>query len=808
MKPIAGLLAALSLSLILSACGGSSNKTPEQPVAAISTSAPAQSTFSLESGAVTVKLGSTGSTSPRNDVMSYRWALVERPALSESSLDATDGATAEFVADLPGTYMVSLVVNDGTAASSAVNMTFTATTPFPVAHTQTAYSVALGTKVLGLDASESTLPTGATGELSYAWTLMTKPKDSAGFVTNDKQSKASLNVDLEGDYVLELVALHGGVESQPVVVTVTVASGNAQPVAKAEDMTITLGQEVVLDGSNSTDPEGETLQYRWQWASTPVKTKGVPVPELSGAKSSIVRFTPKAAAIYQLKLFVFDGARKSEEKDVTVTVEKDSQASENAAPIGTLVATGYYPSYSIGEQEVGLRAEFNFVGYDPEGEEITIVDAQLIEKPATSAVELVKIGSWKPLGKKINKLDVVGTYRVQMTVTDGVNQLVVNANMQAMVGQVNGQPQVRGVDAQATSVLVGEALVFDASSKDPNSDPMIFHWELTDRPDGSDAVIEPVVEPESGELRRARVVTDVPGSYTARLIVEDDRGLRAKSYAQDSGIAKLTNTKPEIRSVVWARNWGRLNPGENYYQILPCMSLLHRPVVVDPDGDEIDIFEHVYNELISAPEGGAFTSSPSDADCPDSRGQVFSKPGTYTFRYYATDLIEDAVPYDFIVKVDSFDDAKGVRLRSLNSSDESLWRPLPYENIPVDGYVSSPKTRPILNDSAIRWSLEAVDGDYTVENVVVKHINGGLDDLTPYFEGLTEGQVVKQGDSLEFKTWMRAVPCIRDENSGEGFHFSFNIKEIPEITFVYENWLGSSKGSSSKWTACEAGQLN
>jgi hypothetical protein len=51
---------------------------------------------------------------------------------------------------------------------------------------------------------------------------------------------------------------------------------------------------------------------------------------------------------------------------------------------------------------------------------------------------------------------------------------------------------------------------------------------------------------------------------------------------------------------------------------------------------------------------------------------------------------------------------------------------------------------------------------------------------------------------------MRAVTCIRNENSGEGFHFSFNIKEIPEITFVYEGWLGANNSSFSTWTACDA----
>ena len=73
-----------------------------------------------------------------------------------------------------------------------------------------------------------------------------------------------------------------------------------------------------------------------------------------------------------------------------------------------------------------------------------------------------------------------------------------------------------------------------------------------------------------------------------------------------------------------------------------------KTVTVDADGDEV--FTH--EELISTPEGGEFTSYPDEADCPATRGQVFTKPGTYTFRYSATDLIDDAPQYDFVVKVD------------------------------------------------------------------------------------------------------------------------------------------------------------
>ncbi|MEC8138828.1 MAG: hypothetical protein VX058_01580, partial [Pseudomonadota bacterium] len=353
-----------------------------------------------------------------------------------------------------------------------------------------------------------------------------------------------------GDYKLELVVYYGNIASEPKTVTVTVSSGNAPPVAIADDVTVKLGQTVTLDASQSNDPEGASLQYRWKWAYSPVEPDAIPLPELTGRTTDTLTFTPAAAGEYSLVLFVFDGARKSEEREVLVTVEKDPESNENKAPVGELLATGYFPSYSIGEQEVGLRAEFNFSGYDPEGEALQIISAELIEKPETSTVELVDIGSWKPMGKKIQKLDVEGMYKVRMVVSDGVNQLTTNATMEAKIGNVNGQPSTRGVDAQSKSVIVGDALVFDASSEDPNDDPMTFHWELVDRPDGSNAVIEPVIEPETQEYRRARVVTDVPGSYTARLIVEDDRGLFAKTYAEDDGLAKLTNTAPEIRSVV------------------------------------------------------------------------------------------------------------------------------------------------------------------------------------------------------------------------------------------------------------------
>ncbi|WP_445364687.1 PKD domain-containing protein [Microbulbifer sp. ANSA003] len=820
MKRTMGLLALLCLSLFLAACSGGSSSsdsdagsTVEKPIASIGLLAPAGNVFSLKDGNVTVQLNGTDSSSPRDANLTYRWELIELPALSNAVLSSSEDARTEFTADLPGDYVISLIVNDGTASSEAARMVFSATSPYPVAITEPVHSVAFATQEIVLDGSFSTIPTGETGSLEYLWTLTEKPQESDAYLTDSEQSLATLHLDVEGDYRLQLVVTFNDIASAPANVLVTVSSGNAPPVAVAKDLTVVLGEKVTLDASDSYDPEGSQLQYRWRWADVDPST--IPMPELDGETTSTLKFTPEAAGTYSFELMVFDGAKRSVTfdedgdpeywREIQVVVESDPEAENNKAPEGEVVATGYFPSASIGEQEVGLRAEFNFVGYDTEGDALQVIDAVLLEKPEGSDAELVDIGFWKPLGKKIDVLDVAGLYRVSMTISDGVNKIVREATMEAKIGQVNNQPSTRGVEALTTSTIVGEALIFEASSSDPDNDPMEFHWELVDKPDGSKATIEAIEEPESKEYRRARVVTDLPGSYTARLIVSDDRGLYAKAYEQADGFAKLINEAPQIRSAVWVRDWGRLSPGEDFYQILPCMSLMHRPVVVDPDGDVV--FTH--EELESTPEGGDYTSLSDSGDCAGTYGTGFTKPGTYKFRYYATDLIDES-EYVFVVEVEPMSSAKGVRLREISENDQSLWHPMPYENIP--SYATPADLASDLEPTEaryIQWSLTAADANYTIENVRFEHINGGLRDLTPWFEGLKEGQVIAEGESLDFQTWMPAVPCVRTDDRAEGFHFSFNIKEIPELTFVYETWIKQDDPFVGEdWRYCEAGELN
>ena len=77
----------------------------------------------------TVKVGSTvaikgSGASAFGTQLTYAWALTLLPAGSLATLTMVNGVSATFVADLPGTYVAQLTVNDGLAsAPSTTNVT-------------------------------------------------------------------------------------------------------------------------------------------------------------------------------------------------------------------------------------------------------------------------------------------------------------------------------------------------------------------------------------------------------------------------------------------------------------------------------------------------------------------------------------------------------------------------------------------------------------------------------------------------------------------------------------------------------------
>src|SRR5690606_7020016 len=80
--------------------------------------------------------------------------------------------------------------------------------------------------------------------------------------------------------------------------------GNTPPVAEAgPDITAYIGDTVTLDGSGSTDLDGDILSYRWSLDSVPPGSAAV----VSGGNGPRSGFTVDASGDYVAELVVNDG---------------------------------------------------------------------------------------------------------------------------------------------------------------------------------------------------------------------------------------------------------------------------------------------------------------------------------------------------------------------------------------------------------------------------------------------------------------------------------------------------------------------
>ncbi len=304
-------IAALVASGALSACGVSSDTANLAPVA---NAGPSQSVIA---GSTVITLDGSRSIDPNSDLIGFAWTLTGKPAGSSATLSDPSSAKPTFTADLPGSYVASLVVNDGALNSSAANVTVTAAmaNAAPIANAGSAQNVLTGTTVT-LDGSASS--DANNDPLTYAWTLSSKPAGSAAALTGATLAKPTFTADVAGTYIAALTVNDGQLDSASSTVTLTAAVANAAPIANAGSaQSVVAGSNVTLNGSGSSDANGDALTYSWALSSKPMGSAA----SLSGATTSSPTFTADAAGTYVATLIVNDGKVDSAPTTVAITAQ-------------------------------------------------------------------------------------------------------------------------------------------------------------------------------------------------------------------------------------------------------------------------------------------------------------------------------------------------------------------------------------------------------------------------------------------------------------------------------------------------------
>lgn len=164
----------------------------------------------------TVNLDGSGSADMDNDPLTFRWALTTVPAGSTATLSNPTATMPSFVADVAGTYVAQLIVNDGAADSDPDTVTIT--TANPVADAGPGQMLLVGATVT-LDGSGSSSRDGR--PLTYMWELISRPSGSTAELSDLAAVMPTFVADVEGDYVIELVVNDGTLSSPPDRVTIT-----------------------------------------------------------------------------------------------------------------------------------------------------------------------------------------------------------------------------------------------------------------------------------------------------------------------------------------------------------------------------------------------------------------------------------------------------------------------------------------------------------------------------------------------------------------------------------------------------------
>ncbi len=257
------------------------------------------------------------------------------------------------------------------------------------------------------------------------------------------------------------------------------------------------GDVVLLDGSGSTDTDGDSLSYQWGILDVPVGSVAV----LLADDTVNPTFTPDLAGTYLIGLIVSDGEDDSTQDTVSIVVMAENVAPNAIAGFGGTLKAG---------ESIALDGSQSI---DPDNGPQALTFSWMFE----SIPPLSGIGDTFIADTQLAEFtpDVVGDYGVLLSVSDG--ELSDSAQLTIAVSNNPCLSPMASAGSDQTIELgllvdldgVGSTSIVDCATVE-------YRWSLIGVPSGSGLLPTSIDNDTSLD---ARFIPDVAGTYVAQLQV-------------------------------------------------------------------------------------------------------------------------------------------------------------------------------------------------------------------------------------------------------------------------------------------------
>ncbi|MDI1322034.1 MAG: PKD domain-containing protein [Algoriphagus sp.] len=287
----------------------------------------ADQTITLTGNNHVIVLDGSGSTDPDGILVGFNWRLVSGPT-ALVIVNPNSSQTSVNILN-PGTYIFELTVTDnrGTSAKDTVQVkAIVAENKSPIANAGADQTITLtgNNNAIVLDGSGSVDPDGVL--VAFNWRLLSGPNSPSLINPNSPQTTVTNLV--AGTYLFELTVTDDrGVSAKDTVLVIVFEGVNKAPIANAgrdQHLSISAATNgIILNGDQSSDPDGGQLVFGWQPLSGPQ------IPLIISPNSPQTIVTGMVSGLYIFELSVTDNRGASAKDTVQITISP----AQNQPPI-------------------------------------------------------------------------------------------------------------------------------------------------------------------------------------------------------------------------------------------------------------------------------------------------------------------------------------------------------------------------------------------------------------------------------------------------------------------------------------------